>query len=43
MEPRIQYVKTEDGVNIAYWTMDEAKRLLDELGVEPPEMPPYEG
>ena len=23
MEPRIQYAKTEDGVNIAYWTMGE--------------------
>ena len=21
MEPRIQYAQTEDGVNIAYWTM----------------------
>src|SRR3990172_12068963 len=23
MEPRIQYAKTEDGVNIAFWTMGE--------------------
>ncbi len=23
MEPRIQYAKTSDGVNIAYWTMGE--------------------
>ena len=28
MEPRIQYAKTEDGVNIAYWTMGEGRRLL---------------
>ncbi len=24
MEPRIQHAKTEDGVNIAYWTVGEA-------------------
>ncbi len=23
MEPRIQYAQTEDGVNIAYWTLVE--------------------
>ena len=23
MEPRIQYAKTSDGVNIAYWTLGE--------------------
>ena len=23
MEPRIQYAKTEDGVNIAFWTLGE--------------------
>ena len=27
-EPRIQYVKTEDGVNIAYWTMGEGEPLV---------------
>ena len=24
MEPRIQYAKTEDGMEIAYWTLGEA-------------------
>ncbi len=28
MEPRIQYAKTEDGVNIAYWTMGEGEPLV---------------
>ena len=28
MEPRIQYAKTEDGVNIAYWTMGEGMPLV---------------
>ncbi len=28
MEPRIQYAKTEDGVNIAYWTLGEGPPLL---------------
>ena len=28
MEPRIQYAKTEDGVNIAYWTLGEGKPLI---------------
>ena len=28
MEPRIQYVKTEDGVNIAFSTLGEGRRLL---------------
>jgi class 3 adenylate cyclase len=28
MEPRIQYTKTSDGVNIAYWTMGEGPPLL---------------
>ena len=28
MEPRIQYAKTEDGVNIAYWTLGEGTPLL---------------
>ncbi len=23
MQPQIQYAKTEDGVNIAYWTLRE--------------------
>jgi len=27
-EPRIQYAKTSDGVNIAYWTMGEGPALL---------------
>ena len=27
-EPRIQYAKTEDGVNIAYWTMGEGEPLV---------------
>ncbi len=28
MEPRIQYAKTSDGVNIAYWTMGEGEPLV---------------
>jgi class 3 adenylate cyclase len=28
MEPRIQYAKTEDGVNIAYWTLGEGVSLV---------------
>jgi class 3 adenylate cyclase len=28
MEPRIQYTKTSDGVNIAYWTLGEGASLL---------------
>ena len=28
MEPSIQYAKTEDGVNIAYWTMGEGEPLV---------------
>ena len=28
MEPRIQYAKTEDGVNIAYWTLGEGDPLV---------------
>ena len=28
MEPRIQYTKTEDGVNIAFWTMGEGAPLV---------------
>ena len=28
MEPRIQYAKTEDGVNIAYWTSGEGGLLV---------------
>lgn len=28
MEPRIQYAKTSDGVNIAYWTMGEGPPLV---------------
>ncbi|MCH7698368.1 MAG: alpha/beta fold hydrolase [Chloroflexi bacterium] len=28
MDPRIQYAKTEDGVNIAYWTMGEGEPLV---------------
>ena len=31
MEPRIQYAKTEDGVNIAYWTMGEGPATIDVL------------
>ena len=27
-EPRIQYAKTEDGVNIAYWTLGEGEPLV---------------
>ena len=34
MEPRIPYVKTSDGVNIAYWTLGESVPL-----VEPPVVP----
>ena len=29
VEPRIQYAKTSDGVNIAYWTLGEGKVLGD--------------
>ena len=35
MEPQVQYAKTSDGVNIAYWTMGEAGRwvvLVPSLG-----------
>ncbi|MDO8616967.1 MAG: hypothetical protein Q7T33_14745 [Dehalococcoidia bacterium] len=28
MEPRIQYAKTSDGVNIAFWTMGEGMPLI---------------
>ena len=28
MEPRIQYAKTSDGVNIAYWTLGEGLPLV---------------
>ncbi len=28
MEPRIQYAKTKDGVNIAYWTLGEGMPLI---------------
>src|SRR6266508_935822 len=28
MEPRIQYAKTSDGVNIAYWTMGEGMSFV---------------
>jgi len=28
MEPRIQYAKTSDGVNIAYWTMGQGPPLV---------------
>ncbi len=28
MEPRIQYAKTSDGVNIAYWTMGAGPPLV---------------
>ena len=28
MEPRIQYAKTSDGVNIAYWTLGEGPSLV---------------
>ena len=50
MEPRIQYAKTPyerawcHGPPHAYQpALDEAERLRDELGVEPPEMPEYAG
>ncbi len=29
MEPRIQYAKTEDGVNIAYWTLGEGPPFVE--------------
>ena len=32
MEPRIQYAKTSDGVNIAYWTMGEGPPLVYAIG-----------
>ena len=32
MEPRIQYVKTSDGVSIAYWTMGEGDALVEMPG-----------
>ena len=28
MEPQVQYAKTSDGVNIAYWTMGEEPQRL---------------
>ncbi len=28
MEPRIQYCKTSDGVNIAFWTLGEGKAFV---------------
>src|SRR5437867_2332451 len=28
MEPRIQYVKTSDGVNIAYWTLGKGEPFI---------------
>ena len=28
MEPRIQYAKTQDGVNIAFWTHGEGTPLV---------------
>jgi hypothetical protein len=28
MEPRIQYARTSDGVNIAFWTLGEGPPLL---------------
>ncbi len=28
MEPQIQYAKTSDGVNIAYWTLGEGTPLV---------------
>ncbi len=28
MEPRIQYAKTSDGVDIAFWTMGEGPTLV---------------
>jgi hypothetical protein len=28
MEPRIQYAKTRDGVNIAFWTLGEGPPLV---------------
>ena len=34
MEPRIQYTKTKDGVNIAYWTLGQGVPL-----VIPPNLP----
>ncbi len=37
MEPRIQYAKTSDGVNIASWTLGEGKLFvyMQSLGVAP--------
>ena len=32
MEPRIQYAKTEDGVNIAYWSMGEGNPAIQVVG-----------
>ena len=29
MEPRIQYAKTSDGVNIAFWTLGEGMPLVE--------------
>ncbi len=28
MEPHIQYAKTSDGVNIAYWTLGDGEPLV---------------
>lgn len=33
MEPRIQYAKTSDGVNIAYWTMGEGEPFVEMPGL----------
>ena len=33
MEPRIQYAKTSDGVNIAYWTLGSGLPLVQVSGV----------
>ena len=35
MEPRIQYAKTEDGVDIAFWTMGEGEPPLVYMGGTP--------
>jgi class 3 adenylate cyclase/pimeloyl-ACP methyl ester carboxylesterase len=33
MEPRIQYAKTSDGVNIAYWTLGEGAPIVEMPGL----------
>ncbi len=33
MEPRIQYVRTADGVSIAFWTLGEGMPFFEVAGI----------